>query len=57
MAGKVRRCSGAWKTAGEWWAATAWSREEWDVELEGGGLYRLSRERTTWQWYVEGVYD
>lgn len=57
LAGPVRRCSGAWKTAGEWWAATAWSHEEWDVELEGGALYRLCRERTTGQWYVEGVYD
>jgi protein ImuB len=55
--GRVRRCSGGWKTAGEWWVPTSWSREEWDVELENGALYRLSRERATGQWYVDGVYD
>ena len=55
--GKVIRCAGPWKTSGEWWAATSWNREEWDVALDDGALYRLYQETQSREWYVEGVYD
>ncbi|MBV9612618.1 MAG: hypothetical protein JO091_09100, partial [Acidobacteriaceae bacterium] len=55
--GKVIRCAGPWKTSGEWWAATSWNREEWDVALDDGALYRLYQEMQSREWYVEGVYD
>ncbi len=50
--GKVVRCAGPWKTSGEWWAATAWVREEWDVALDDGALYRIYQQMQTHQWYV-----
>ncbi len=55
--GVVLRFAGPWKTSGEWWAATAWSREEWDVALDDGALYRIYQETQTRSWFVEGVYD
>jgi protein ImuB len=55
--GNVVRSAGPWKTSGEWWADTAWSREEWDVALDDGGLYRIYQESQTLDWFVQGVYD
>ena len=50
----VRVCRGPWTTSGEWWTASPWDREAWDVELEGGGLCRVYREGG--EWFMEGVY-
>jgi protein ImuB len=55
--GVVLRSAGPWKTCGEWWADTAWSREEWDVALDDGGLYRIYKESQTQGWFVQGIYD
>ena len=55
--GHVLRYAGPWKTAGEWWADTAWSREEWDVALDDGALYRIYQESASHEWFVHGVYD
>ncbi len=55
--GAVVRSAGPWKTSGEWWADTAWSREEWDVALDDGGLYRIYQEYSTHHWFVQGIYD
>jgi len=55
--GAVVRSAGPWKTCGEWWADTAWSREEWDVALDDGGLYRIYQQAQTRDWFVQGVYD
>ena len=55
--GKVIRCAGPWKTSGEWWGPTAWTREEWDVALDDGALYRIYQQMQTHDWYVHGVYD
>jgi protein ImuB len=55
-AGAVIELAGPWRGSGEWWeAARTWRREEWDVELETGGVYRLMR--TPDGWFVEGEYD
>jgi protein ImuB len=56
LQGAVRAVTGPWRGSGSWWdGARAWSREEWDAELEEGGLYRLLHTREGW--FVEGQYD
>ncbi len=55
--GNVIRSAGPWKTSGEWWASTSWTREEWDVALDDGALYRIYQEIPAHEWYVQGVYD
>lgn len=53
--GEVRHALGPWRRSGEWWDRDAFEHSEWDVELEGGGLYRLRCSRAGWS--IEGVYD
>jgi protein ImuB len=55
--GIVVEHAGPWKTAGEWWAATAWNREEWDVALDDGALYRIYQEGNSGLWFVHAMYD
>jgi protein ImuB len=55
--GSIRGIAGPWRTRGEWWADTAWEREEWDVALSDGAVYRLARDRATGAWSVDAVYD
>jgi protein ImuB len=54
--GKVLNAAGPWRTSGDWWATTAWNRDEWDVTLTNGGLYRIYRE-SDHRWFIEGSYD
>jgi protein ImuB len=53
--GAVLHSAGPWKTSGEWWTDTAWSRHEWDVALDDGALYRIYQQSHSW--FVQGVYD
>ena len=55
VTGEVKRRRGPWRRSGEWWKPEHWAVEEWDVELERGGLFRLTRRAE--QWWVEGMYD
>ncbi|MFB3828608.1 MAG: hypothetical protein ACE15B_17700 [Bryobacteraceae bacterium] len=55
--GNVTTCGGPWRTSGDWWRADAWGRDEWDVALHDGALYRLYREHATGRWFLEGTYD
>ncbi len=52
--GEVAAADGPYRLSGSWWES-GWQTEEWDIELRGGGLYRLSRRGETWQ--LEGCYD
>jgi protein ImuB len=34
-----------------------WNRDEWDVSLSDGGVYRIFRDRDTDAWFVDGIFD
>ena len=55
--GRVRLAPGPWELEEGWWQENAAGRDYWDVELEGGGLYRLYRDRGTGDWFADGIYD
>jgi protein ImuB len=55
--GKVLTLAGPWRTSGDWWTPTPWARDEWDVALSDGALYRIYFERPSGRWFVEGSYD
>ena len=70
--GRVHAAAGPWRTSGEWWKTPAapagaqpsapprragWNRDEWDVALSDGGLYRIFEDRDTGRWYVGAVVD
>src|SRR6185503_19475563 len=42
FSGHVTKYSGVWKANSKWWDKS-WKAQEWDVEIEGYGVYRLSR--------------
>jgi hypothetical protein len=42
---------------GGWSARQAWDRDEWDVAMHDGTIYRLSVERSSGQWFLEGIID
>ncbi|HQZ39929.1 MAG TPA: hypothetical protein PLH72_12900, partial [Vicinamibacterales bacterium] len=35
----------------------AWDRDEWDIAMADGTVYRLFVERPVGQWYLEGMVD
>ncbi|MBV9768370.1 MAG: hypothetical protein JOZ32_02260 [Bryobacterales bacterium] len=60
--GKVLNSAGPWRTSGDWWTTTAWNRDEWDIALTNGALYRIYSEPTqhsepTQRWFIDGSYD
>ena len=55
--GSVRAAAGPWHSSGDWWTDTRWNREEWDVDLSDGGIYRIYCRLDSRRWFVEGVYD
>ena len=55
--GRVRVAAGPWTLEEGWWSETPVERDYWDVELTGGGVYRLYRDRASGDWYADGMYD
>jgi protein ImuB len=58
--GAIVQAAGPWRSSGEWWndaSATSWDRDEWDVAIADGTVYRLYVERTVGQWFLDGVVD
>lgn len=56
ITGKISVAAGPWRTSGNWWTTAAWNRDEWDIALMNGTLYRIYQEQAA-GWFVEGVYD
>jgi protein ImuB len=65
--GLVLQCAGPWRTSGAWWSVapmrsegshqTAWNRDEWDVALGDGAVYRIFRDRDTDRWFIDAIVD
>ena len=34
-----------------------WNRDEWDVALTDGGVYRIFRDRDAGAWFIDGIFD
>jgi protein ImuB len=54
--GTVVRCAGPWRTSGAWWAEP-WDRDEWDVALSDGAVYRIFQDRDTAGWFIDAIVD
>lgn len=56
---KARMAAGPWRTSGCWWRrdASAWDRDTWDLQLASGQLQRVSFNRRSRNWELEGAYD
>ena len=57
--GRVVDRAGPWRSSGHWWmpSSAVWDRDEWDVELSDGGVYRIFRNRDSDHWFIEGIVD
>jgi protein ImuB len=53
--GKVVNAAGPWRTSGDWWTATKWNRDEWDITLSNTTMYRIYQEQTSW--FLDATYD
>jgi protein ImuB len=56
VCGAVRTYSGPWKVESNWWTEAPAAREYWDVELDGGNVYRLYQAETK-EWLVDARYE
>jgi protein ImuB len=59
--GKILQIAGPWRSSGDWWCPDQWNRDEYDLALSDGALYRIyldrALDRAPKKWFVEGVYD
>jgi hypothetical protein len=55
--GLVRVAAGPWSLEDGWWNERPTERDYWDIELSGGRLYRIFRDRQTGDWFADGMYD
>lgn len=53
--GEVIDAAGPYHLSGQWWDQHAWRREEWDIEISDGALYRISKHEDAW--FLEGYYE
>lgn len=54
FSGHVTEYSGVWKANSKWWDKS-WKTEEWDIEVENHGVYRLCKLDK--EWFLAGEYD
>ena len=56
-AGRAGEAGGDNKTNQAHPPQTAWNRDEWDVSLSDGAVYRIFRDRITDGWFIDAVVD
>ncbi len=66
---RIVGCSGPWRSSGNWWEVDRvqepgnsdrpcpWSRDEWDIEMVDGAVYRIYWDGILTKYFIEGVYD
>ena len=54
FSGRVVDYSGVWRADSKWWDRP-WHAEEWDIEVENGGVFRLCLVNK--DWFLAGEYD
>ena len=54
FSGHVKKYSGVWKANSKWWDQE-WKAQEWDIEIENHGVYRLCKVNK--DWFLVGEYD
>lgn len=54
IGGAIRAAGGPWHHSGGWWTDCPWNRQEWDIELADGGVFRIFSQNH--RWYLEAVY-
>jgi len=64
--GAVVQCAGPWRTSGNWWKSatpdvrsltSSWNRDEWDVAVSDGAVYRIFQDRVTDAWFIDAIVD
>jgi protein ImuB len=55
--GAIVRCAGPWRATGDWWSPERYARDEWDVALGDGAVYRIFQDRDTESWFVDAIVD
>ncbi len=55
ISGKIADQRGPYFASGNWWDENAWTRVEWDLEIEDGSLVRCHENEGTWK--IDGIYD
>ena len=55
ISGDILWIAGPWRSSGDWWEQDGWARDEWDIALSDGALYRLYCDSAGW--FVEGSFD
>ena len=68
--GRVLQAAGPWRTSGAWWelggepaagsrepTSFQWDRDEWDIVVTDGTALRVSQDRDSGEWFVDGLLD
>lgn len=56
MGGRVVHVAGPWRTRMDWWREEV-HRDDWDVILSDGGIYRIFHDLRRDCWFVDARYD
>jgi protein ImuB len=55
--GTIVRAAGPWRATGDWWSDARYARDEWDVALSDGAMYRIFQDRDTESWFIDAIVD